>query len=125
LNRNIPGKPYRYCYSVTGKPGMFLFNGFVKHDLTTGQSWSVSLPEGVYASEAPFAPRINAVDEDDGYLVSFTTNEIDGGSECLLIDCKQFEKGPVCRIRLPHQLCSGTHSTWANRQEFQIAAAAE
>ena len=126
FNTNFAGKPYRYCYSVKGKPGMFLFTGFVKHDLVTGESWEVDLPEGVYASESPFAPRIGAVDEDDGYLVSFTTNEIDGTSECILIDCKNFEAGPVCRIRLPHQLCSGTHSTWASRAEItgaQLAAA--
>jgi carotenoid cleavage dioxygenase len=126
FNQTYAGKPYRYAYSVTGKPGMFLFTGFVKHDLVTGQSWSVNLPDGAYASEAPFAPRVNAKDEDDGYLVSFITNETTGESECLLIDCKNFEAGPVCRIRLPHQLCSGTHSTWADRREFEpLATAAE
>ena len=57
------------------KPGWFLFNGFVKHDLETGESWELNLPEGRYASEAPFAPRIGAKDEDDGYLVSFIIDE--------------------------------------------------
>ena len=115
FNQRYAGRPYRYAYSTTTKPGWFLFNGFVKHDLETGQSWSLKLPDGVYASEAPFVPRIDAKDEDDGYLVSFLIDENRGRSECVLIDCKRFEDGPVCRIALPHKVSSGTHSCWADR----------
>ena len=115
FNQRYAGKPYRYAYSTTAKPGWFLFTGFVKHDLETGESWSVDLPEGRYASEAPFVPRIGATDEDDGYLVSFIIDETKQTSECVLIDCKRFEDGPVVRIALPHKLSSGTHSVWADR----------
>ncbi|MEO8858994.1 MAG: carotenoid oxygenase family protein [Burkholderiaceae bacterium] len=113
INQRYAGFKYRYAYSAVQVPGWFLFHGYVKHDLETGQSWEVRLPEGQYASEAPFAPRIDAKDEDDGYLVTFITNENTQRSECLLIDCKRFDEGPVCRIELPHKLCSGTHSCWA------------
>ena len=71
---------------------------------------------GRYASEAPFAPRIGATAEDDGYLVSFVTDENTGTSECVLLDARRIEDGPVCRIALPHKLCSGTHSCWADRR---------
>jgi carotenoid cleavage dioxygenase-like enzyme len=116
FNQRHAGKAYRYAYSSTTKPGWFLFNGFVKHDLLTGESWSLALAEGRYASEAPFAPRIGAKDEDDGYLVSFITDENRGASECVLVDCKRFSDGPVVRIALPHKLSSGTHSVWADRE---------
>jgi carotenoid cleavage dioxygenase len=116
FNQRYAGRPYRYAYSTTTKPGWFLFNGFVKHDLQTGESWSLNLAEGRYASEAPFVPRLGARDEDDGYLVSFITDETLGTSECILVDCKRFEAGPVVRIALPHKLCSGTHSVWADRE---------
>ncbi len=115
INQRVAGQKHRFVYSTTAKPGWFLFNGFVKHDLETGESWEVRLPEGRYASEAPFAPRTNAVDEDDGYLVSFIIDELKGASECVLIDCKRFADGPVCRIALPHKISSGTHSHWAER----------
>jgi carotenoid cleavage dioxygenase-like enzyme len=116
FNQRYAGIPYRYAYSTTTKPGWFLFNGFVKHDLKTGESWDVKLPDGVYASEAPFVPRIDAIDEDDGYLVSFLIDENNLKSECILIDCKDFAAGPVVRIALPHKISSGTHSTWADRR---------
>ena len=77
------------------------------------------MPEGVYASEAPFAPRIGGLDEDDGYLVSFTTDENTGRSECILIDAKHLAAGPICRIALPHKLCSGTHACWADRSALR------
>ncbi|MEO5492592.1 MAG: carotenoid oxygenase family protein [Sphingomonas sp.] len=115
INQRVAGRKHRYVYSTTSKPGWFLFNGFVKHDLDTGESWELPLAEGRYASEAPFAPRTNAADEDDGYLVSFITDENRGTSECIIVDCKRFADGPVCRIALPHKICSGTHAHWAER----------
>lgn len=118
FNQAYAGRPYRYAYSTTTRPGWFLFNGFVKHDLETGENWAFRLEDGRYASEAPFVPRLDAVDEDDGYLVSFITDENEGTSECILIDCKRFDEGPVCRIALPHKISSGTHSCWASRSSF-------
>lgn len=113
FNMARAGDPGRFLYSTTTLPGWFLFTGIVKHDLTTGQSWSYEFGENRFGSEAPFAPRINAKDEDDGYLVSFITDMNTDRSECVLIDAKDVEAGPVCRIMLPHRICSGTHATWA------------
>lgn len=115
INQRQAGRKYRYVYSTTAKPGWFLFNGIVKHDLQTGQEWSLPMGENRYASEAPFAPRLGAKDEDDGYLISFVTDENTKTSECVIIDAKHVEDGPVCRIALPHKLCSGTHAHWAGR----------
>ena len=60
INQQYTGVPNRYVYSSKAKPGWFLFVGFVKHDLQTGQSWEIELGANRYASEAPFAPRIGA-----------------------------------------------------------------
>ena len=115
INAKYAGRKYRYGYSTVTKPGWFLFNGFVKTDLETRQSSSFMLPDGVYASEAPFAPRTGAIEEDDGYLVSFLIDENQGLSECVLLDAKDITKGPICRIALPHKISSGTHAVWADR----------
>lgn len=119
INQNHTGLPYRYVYSAHAKPGWFLFDGYVKHDLETGKSWTVQLAPGRYASEAPFAPRIGGREEDDGYLVTFVIDENTQTSECMLIDAKRFEEGPVCRIALPHKISSGTHSHWADRSQLR------
>jgi carotenoid cleavage dioxygenase-like enzyme len=114
FNQQYAGRKSRYVYSVWGEPNWFLFSGMVKHDLETGESWSLPFGEERFGSEAPFVPRINAKDEDDGYLVSFITDMKADRSECVLIDAKDIEAGPVCRIILPHRICSGTHATWAD-----------
>ncbi len=113
FNQTIAGTRGRYLYSTTTKPGWFLFDGLVKHDLDTGSSWSLPFGEGRFGSEAPFAPRLNARAEDDGYLVTFVTDMVADRSECVLIDASNVEAGPVCRILLPHRISSGTHAAWA------------
>ena len=119
FNAQVAGVKGRYAYSTTAKPGWFLFDGIVKHDLETGRSESLKLDEGRYGSEAPFAPRVGARDEDDGYLVSFVTDMNENRSECVVIDAKDVAAGPVCRILLPHRISSGTHACWAPR--FMLA----
>ena len=46
FNQRYATRPYRYAYSAVQVPGWFLFHGYVKHDLQTGQSWEIRLPEG-------------------------------------------------------------------------------
>ena len=105
-------------------PGWFLFRGLVKHDLETGESQTIEFGARRFGSESPFAPRVNAKSEDDGYLVSFINDLNTTRTECVLIDAKNFAAGPVCRILLPEMICSGTHSTWANGADIRAARAA-
>lgn len=121
FNQKYAGEKYRYAYSAVPEPGWFLFRGLVKHDLETGQSWTCEFGDNRFGSEAPFAPRVNARDEDDGYLVSFISDLNTDRTECVLIDAKNIEAGPVCRIFLPERICSGTHSTWANGEDIRAA----
>ena len=106
------GQQTRFIYAATGEPGLFLFNGFVRTDTQTGKKTSYALPKGVFASEAPFCPKKGATDEADGYLVTFTTDVNENRSECLVLDAKEIERGPIARIRLPMRISSGTHATW-------------
>lgn len=114
INQQLAGRRTRYAYSTTTEPGWFLFNGLIKHDLDSGASWKLDFGKGRYGSETPFAPRQNAVGEDDGYLISFVTDMNENRSECILVDAQDVEAGPICRILLPHRVCSGTHATWAD-----------
>jgi carotenoid cleavage dioxygenase len=59
------------------------------------------------------APRAGAKSEDDGYLVTFTIDVNSNVSECLVFDAQGVGDGPVCRIRLPERISSGTHAFWA------------
>lgn len=119
INQKIAGQPYRYVYSVTSKPGWFLFTGVIKHDLVTGKVTRYDFGEERYGSEAPFIPRKGATSEDDGYLVSFITDMKEDRSECVLLDAQDIEKGPIARIILPHRISSGTHAVWASSEDIK------
>jgi carotenoid cleavage dioxygenase len=107
------GRPSRYVYAATNRPGWFLFDGFVRHDTVTGAEERYALPEGVYGSEVGVAPRPGATAEDDAYLVTLTTDVVGDRSECLVFDAARLADGPVARMALPERISSGTHSCWA------------
>ncbi|MEM1248709.1 MAG: carotenoid oxygenase family protein [Acidobacteriota bacterium] len=123
-NQHYAGQKNRFLYSTTTEPGYFLFNGLVKHDLETGDTIDLSFGENRFGSEAPFCPRVGATSEDDGYLISFVTDLDLDRSECVVIDAQNVASGPVCRIVLPHRISSGTHATWAARDEIATTSLA-
>jgi carotenoid cleavage dioxygenase len=112
INAGYGGEPYRYTYAATGKPGWFLFDGLVRHDVVTGTEQRISFGDGVYGSETAMAPRVGSRAEDDGYLVTITTDMNADASFCLVFDAARLEDGPVCKLQLPERVSSGTHSTW-------------
>ena len=124
FNQMYGGEKSRYLYSTFTKPGWFLFEGLVKHDFETGKSETLNFGEGRFGSEAPFAPRVGARSEDDGYIVSFITDMVENRSECVLIDAQNIADGPVCRIILPHRISSGTHACWADGPTVRAAQSA-
>ncbi|MCV7301024.1 carotenoid oxygenase family protein [Mycobacterium barrassiae] len=119
INGGYAGGKYRYAYAATGKPGWFLFDGLVKHDLATGAEERFAFDEGVYGSETAMAPRVGGSSEDDGYLVTLTTDMNADASYCLVFDAARVADGPVCKLALPERISSGTHSTWASGSELR------
>lgn len=114
INPKFAGKPYKYSWAMTTKPGWFLFDGLVRLDATTGQRQQYKFPEGVFASESPMAPSLGGAEEDDGYVITYTTNMNTDSSECQIFDAKNIETGPVASIELPQRICVGTHSYWSS-----------
>ena len=119
INACYAGGRYRYTYAATGKPSWFLFDGLVKHDLATGAEQRFAFPDGVYGSETAMAPRVGSTSEDDGYLVTLTTDMNADASYCLVFDAARVDDGPVCTLALPERISSGTHCTWAPGSELR------
>lgn len=113
IHPGVAGREHRYVHAATGKPGWFLFDGLVTHDVRTGADAHLRMPEGVYCSEVGVAPKVGGTAEDDAYLVTLTTDAERDVSECWVLDAADVTAGPVCRLRLPQRISSGTHATWA------------
>lgn len=114
INGGYGGEPYRYTYAATGKPGWFLFDGLIRHDVVSGTEERISFGDGVYGSETAMAPRVGSRAEDDGYLVTLTTDMNADASYCLVFDAARISDGPVCKLQLPERISSGTHATWVS-----------
>lgn len=119
INADHAGRDYRYTYAATGRPGWFLFDGLVRHDVKTGAEDHFSFADGVYGSETAMAPRPGSVGEDDGYLVTLTTDMNADASYCLVFDAARISDGPVCKMLLPERISSGTHCTWVAGAELR------
>ena len=119
INAEYLGRPYRYSYNMIAHPGAFLFDGILRYDHTTGESQRYLFGEGRFGSESPMAPCHDAQTEDDGYVVSFVADMNADRSECVVLDARNISAGPVARIILPHRICSGTHSCWADDREIR------
>jgi carotenoid cleavage dioxygenase-like enzyme len=113
LNATLGGRKNRYVYAALSKPAWFLFDGMVRHDTLTGQEQFFHFEEGVYGSETAVAPRVGSTAEDDGYVVTITTDMNADASYAVVFDASDIARGPVCKLKLPERVSSGTHSTWA------------
>ena len=50
--------------------------------------------------------------EDDGYVVTFTTDTNDWKSYALIFDARDISVGPVAKIHMPHRMPAGFHTLW-------------
>ncbi|OUC90621.1 carotenoid oxygenase family protein [Streptosporangium minutum] len=123
IDARLTGRRSRYAYNVSVKDAATnLFDGLVRYDNVTGAKEAYSYGEHRYGSEAPFAPRDGATAEDDGYLVSFVTDEREGTSEVQVLHAADLTAGPVARIVLPRRVPLGFHATWVRADQLKGGA---
>lgn len=86
------------------------------------------MPEGWYAQESRFVPRLEGCSEDDGWLLSYVFDESqlqeDGEckpgarSELWIIDAKSMNE-VVAKIQLPQRVPYGLHGNWFSSEEIR------
>lgn len=95
------------------------FNALVKYDHEDGTRTRYEYGEGNLASESPFARRIGATSEDDGYIVTLMTNAgWQHHSEVWLFRAQEIERGPITKIKLPARIPPGFHAKWIRADEL-------
>src|SRR6185436_7505746 len=114
INNELTGRKTRYSYNVSIPDADTLrFDGIYKYDLGTGACQTYKYAKGVFGSEPVFAQRIGGKAEDDGFVLSFTTNENTGYSEVEVLNARDIAAGPLARVQLPVRVPAGFHATWA------------
>lgn len=95
------------------------FDGLLRYDLASGAVQRYDYGPGVYGNEAPVAPpRGGSDDEDRAYVVTFTTDTKDWSSHCLVFQAADIAQGPIARVRIPHRISAGFHTTWVPGEQI-------
>ncbi|MBW4563354.1 MAG: carotenoid oxygenase family protein [Mojavia pulchra JT2-VF2] len=119
VNDQQLGHKTRYGYSSRMIPNSVpLFDGVIKYDFANGSSQTHVLGKGRYGGEGVFVPRPNAIDEDDGWLLTFVYDEVANISELLVLNAKDITAEPVARIMIPQRVPYGFHGTWIDQTNF-------
>ena len=121
INSAYQGRKNRWTYNVLFPQGGReepRFPGLVKYDLETGGYVAYSAGPQYFYNEPGFAPRDNAVAEDDGYLVTLVWNPTDQQSEIQIFDAKgaRMAEGPIARLVLPQRVPHGFHATFVSQK---------
>jgi carotenoid cleavage dioxygenase-like enzyme len=91
------------------------FDALVRYDTDTGVRQRFDYGEGVFGAESPVAPKRGSTPdapEDAAYVVTFTTDTNDWSSACLVFDAGDISRGPIAKVRIPHRISAGFHTTW-------------
>ncbi len=116
------GEKNRYAWNVSINSDVTMyFDGIVKYDLDTGAQERYGFGAGRYGSEAPFAPRVGATSEDDGYLLSLVYDAATEKSELVILDGADVTSGPIARVLLPVRVPNGFHSCWVPAEDLDRA----
>ncbi|MDV6377461.1 carotenoid oxygenase family protein [Sporosarcina sp. GW1-11] len=110
-NENM-GYDYRFSYNTLFHKDDWLKVGLKRYDMKNGDTMRYEYGDQRYGSEPVVAKRVGAVEEDDGYVLTFITDMIENRSECLILDAKDISAGPLARVILPARISNGIHSTW-------------
>ncbi len=115
MNSQYLGRPSRYSYNQRFDLSQTLrFDAIVKYDTKSDTSQTFEYGKNKFGSESPFIPRENAQSEDDGYVISFVTDAVEGTSEVVIVDAQHMNQEPLARIQLPQRVPLGFHGCWVD-----------
>ncbi|MFM6993293.1 MAG: carotenoid oxygenase family protein [Rhodoferax sp.] len=122
INSAYLGERTRYSWNTLMANGQGpeepRFCGIARHDLQQGSCTSYHAGIHKWFSEHSFAPKDQAVAEDDGYLVGFMWDDLTARSYATVFDARNVAQGPVARIALPQRVPNGFHATWVSRERL-------
>lgn len=121
MNQKETGRKTRFAYNQRCDISeVFRFDAMIKYDTEKGTSQTYEYGEGVFGSESPFIPKPNAKSEDDGYVISFVTNEKEQTSEVIILDAQNIDQEPLARIILPQRVPLGFHACWVDGERIRM-----
>ena len=107
----------RFARKEPGHPPAF--EGINKYDLQTGRMETHLHGKERYGGEPVFVARSGGKDEDDGWLVTYVYDEIEGTSEMVVVDAKNMGGAPIARVIVPARVPYGFHGAWVANDRIE------
>lgn len=111
INGRFEGQPYRYAYTAHWGENV-TFGPARKHDMLLGTSEVHEYGPGRMTLEPVFVRRPDAVEEDDGWIMSYVYDANRNLSDVVILDAQDFGGEPVATIHLPVRVPYGFHGAW-------------
>ena len=123
INEAFIGVRNRYAYAarIAGNNLESGFDGIIKYDLVNETNSHYPYGAGRLGGEPIFAPKPDGAHEEDGWVIGFVWDEQLKRSECIILDAKHFEQGPIARVVMPTRVPFGFHSAWVDQKAWQAA----
>ena len=113
MNSQYLGRKSKYAYNQhLDLSEVLRFGGIVKYDTEKQTSQTYWYGEGKFGSESPFIPKPHPKSEDDGYVISFVTDQRNDTSEVVILDAQNIAAEPLATIALPQRVPNGFHGCW-------------
>jgi carotenoid cleavage dioxygenase len=108
------GREHRYGYFSQNRPAddTVDLGGVIKHDYRTGERavWDPGPTE--HSGEWFFVGDAGGDGDDEGWLLSYVTDEATMDSRFVVLDATDVAAGPVASVALPQRVPYGFHATW-------------
>lgn len=114
IRESLTGLNSKFGYTISGE-----MDGLLKYDLAKGTHQRHAHGKGRQGGEGVFVPRAGGQGEDDGWLVTYVHDEVEGRSEMVLLDARNFRAPPVARVLLPQRVPYGFHGAWLPGAELK------
>jgi len=114
INDDLAGRKQRYLYNSMARDWAFgfNFNGVVKYDTETGRSSQFIHPDTAVVGEHIFVPDPAGKAEDDGWVLTMSTDRETEQSELVILDARRIDAGPMARVRMARRVPIGFHANW-------------
>jgi len=103
---------HRYSYMPAKTHSEHGYNTLLQYDRNTATFNSHDFGPNTFLDEAVFAPRANARDEKDGYVMLFVYQTQTNTSEFVILDGNHIDHEPIARIHMPRRVPHGLHGSW-------------
>jgi carotenoid cleavage dioxygenase len=114
INDERVGRRHRYMYNSLARDWAFgfNFNGVVKYDTETDRASQYLHPDTAVVGEHIFVPDPAGRAEDDGWVLTLSSDRVTERSELVILDARRLEAGPLARVRIPRRVPIGFHANW-------------